>query len=127
MPPTISEENGGASADASAKPSPAITPLDGNGHVSANQSYRLKRTPKALYRVNDEETPLLAETDSNSLFNVGIPAWEPEDEPDSQSRIVSVAIYNSHLFRLGSGIFGRCGIGLSLYGNCMDYYEIDQP
>jgi cation diffusion facilitator family transporter len=97
VPPTISEENGGASADASARPSPAITPIDGNGngngHTSANTSYRLKRTPKALYRVNDEETPLLAEDDSNSLFNTGIPAWEPDDEPDSQSRIVSVAIY----------------------------------
>lgn len=91
VPPTISEENGGASADASAKPSPAITPIDGNGHM--NQSYRLKRTPKALYRVNDEETPLLAEDDSNSLFNTGIPAWEPDEEPDSQGRIVSVAIY----------------------------------
>jgi divalent metal cation (Fe/Co/Zn/Cd) transporter len=91
VPPTISEENGGTSADASAKPSPAITPIDGNGH--ANQSYRLKRTPKALYRVNDEETPLLAEDDSNSLFNTGIPAWEPDEEPDSQGRIVSVAIY----------------------------------
>ncbi|THY31634.1 hypothetical protein D6D01_02836 [Aureobasidium pullulans] len=94
VPPTISEENGGASGKASAVASPAITPMDANGNGSANQSYRLKRTPKALYRVGaDEETPLLAEDDSNSLFNTGIPAFEPDDEPDSQSRIVSIAIY----------------------------------
>ncbi|KAG9842714.1 hypothetical protein KCV05_g10451, partial [Aureobasidium melanogenum] len=94
VPPTISEENGGTSADASARASPAITPMEGNGNgsLSANQSYRLKRTPKALYRVADEETPLLAD-DSNSMFNAGIPAWEPDDETDSQSRIVTVAIY----------------------------------
>lgn len=91
VPPTISEENGGTSADASAKPSPAITPIEGNGTASAHQSYRLKRTPKALYRVADEETPLLA--DDNSLFNTGIPAFEPDEESDSQSRIVTVAIY----------------------------------
>ncbi|CAD0086903.1 unnamed protein product [Aureobasidium vineae] len=96
VPPTISEENGSPSAEASARPSPALTPIDanGNGTASANQSYRLKRTPKALYRVGaDEETPLLAEDDSNSLFNTGIPAFEPDDEPDSQSRVVTVAIY----------------------------------
>ncbi|KAI4726782.1 hypothetical protein E4T49_05402 [Aureobasidium sp. EXF-10728] len=98
VPPTISEENGSPSAEASARPSPALTPTDANGNAngnaSANQSYRLKRTPKALYRVGaDEETPLLAEDDSNSLFNAGIPAFEPDDEPDSQSRVVTVAIY----------------------------------
>ncbi|KAI5209270.1 hypothetical protein AUEXF2481DRAFT_38162 [Aureobasidium subglaciale EXF-2481] len=93
VPPTITEENGGLSGGPSAGASPAITPMDGNGTASANQSYRLKRTPKALYRVADEETPLLAEDDSNSLFNAGIPAFEPEDEPDSESRVVSIAIY----------------------------------
>jgi cation diffusion facilitator family transporter len=98
VPPTISEENGGVSGGTSARPSPAITPLEsngnagnGNGNASANHGYRLKRTPKALYRLNDEETPLLAEDDTNSLF--AIPAFEPDEESDSQSRIVSIAIY----------------------------------
>lgn len=97
VPPTISEESGASSpgipGNGFAANGGGAVEQNGNGGGNGNlavPSFRLKRTPKALYRVADEETPLLA--DDNSILNA-LPPFEPEEETDSTSRIVTVAIY----------------------------------
>ncbi|PNS15594.1 Metal tolerance protein 9 [Sphaceloma murrayae] len=96
VPPTIAEEPGqspmlnGRSASES-----GINTPEGTGGEGTK---KLKRTPKALYKVQDESTPLLGgeeeggggEEDEGAKL---LPAYEPEEEADSQSRIVTVAIY----------------------------------
>lgn len=72
---------------------------NGNSNSNSSTGKRLKRTPKTLYRVqeDDENTPLLTKTisrlDEESQAAAIMPPYEPEEETDSQSRIVTVAIY----------------------------------
>ncbi|KAF4548178.1 Hypothetical protein D9617_31g064140 [Elsinoe fawcettii] len=98
VPDTIAEETGRTPPDGS----PMLngtdgtnTPSDSTGQENGTAK-RLKRTPKALYKVQeDENTPLLRQ-DTNDTENETtklLAAFEPEEEVDSQSRIVTVAIY----------------------------------
>ncbi|KAK5166204.1 uncharacterized protein LTR77_008465 [Saxophila tyrrhenica] len=83
VPPTITEET-----------SPAAT---GSNTPELNGStQRVKRTPKDIYKVHDEElTPLLP--DQKDVDDEEILAMPPdldlEEETGSQSRVVTVAIY----------------------------------
>ncbi|KAE8145095.1 hypothetical protein BDV25DRAFT_170817 [Aspergillus avenaceus] len=67
------------------------------GHEPSQRYYRIKRTPRNLYRIPSESTPLLSQEE-----NGGIPT-PPEDLPaeddfvDSSDRIVAVAIYVNFL------------------------------
>lgn len=97
VPPTINEE--------SSHSTPATTPtLQINGRASdyvdnhtENGSSNVKkvvRTPKAIYRPQeDENTPLLSKQVSYDEEAQLVPEYEPEDEADSQSTVVTVAIY----------------------------------
>ncbi|KAF2484693.1 hypothetical protein BDY17DRAFT_296146 [Neohortaea acidophila] len=86
VPATISEE---PSVDGTETPTSAV---EGNGGTG-----RLKRTPKDLYRIKDDETtPLLPNGGSVKASDEEQPLppmLEPEEEAGSQSRIVSIAIY----------------------------------
>ncbi|PSK56471.1 Metal tolerance protein 9 [Elsinoe australis] len=102
VPPTITEEPSQISAYSSPmlngmSGSGTNTPTEGATPQDAAGTKKLKRTPKALYKVQDEETPLLnhenghdEEDDEAAKL---LPAYEPEEEADSQSRIVTIAIY----------------------------------
>jgi cation diffusion facilitator family transporter len=88
VPDTITEEA-----------SPLDSPrLDGGSNTpEANGStQRVKRTPKDLYRIQQSEnTPLLSvsKTPADEEQQLLPPDLEPEEEADSQSRIVKIAIY----------------------------------
>lgn len=99
VPPTINEE--------SATSTPATTPtLQINGRASdyvdggpvENGNGTLKkvvRTPRAIYRPHeDENTPLLSKQQTvDEEAQHEMPEYEPEEETDSQSTVVTVAIY----------------------------------
>lgn len=88
VPATITEEPSTADSPRGAE---TPTSAEANGGTA-----RLKRTPKDLYRIKDDEnTPLLAETNGEHTDEEQPlpPMLEPDEETGSQSRIVSVAIY----------------------------------
>ncbi|KAF2219759.1 hypothetical protein BDZ85DRAFT_40882 [Elsinoe ampelina] len=94
VPPTISEESGQTSTMAS----PMLNGSDGTNTPNDGQengtAKKLKRTPKALYKVQeDENTPLLKQQDTNDEAAKLLPEYEPEEEVDSQSKAVTIAIY----------------------------------
>lgn len=86
VPDTITEET-----------SPMDSPrLEGGTKTpEANGStQKVKRTPKDMYRIQDSEnTPLLSKSSDDEEEQVLPPDLEVEDEADSQSRIVTIAIY----------------------------------
>ncbi|KAI9043738.1 cation diffusion facilitator family transporter [Aspergillus affinis] len=64
-----------------------------NNHSGAETSTKIKRTPRNLYRIPDESSPLLpSSADDNSRPS---PAVLPQQEEsvDSDNRIVTIAIY----------------------------------
>ena len=68
---------------------------EANGH--AQSKGKLKRTPRNLYKLPEETTPLITPDVESSadggLDTPPVPLWEVEDGEDSGSRIVKVAIY----------------------------------
>lgn len=77
-------------------------PDDGMAINGTKPTHRVVRT-KDIYRVkpNDENTPLLSaesiqddeEEETSEVTRIMPPDFEPEEEADSQSRIVTIAIY----------------------------------
>ncbi|CAI6333774.1 unnamed protein product [Periconia digitata] len=108
IPSTISEEapsllsNSGHqtpndSTNTSSTPSSVATP---NG--SSHSQIKVKRTPKNLYKVPeaDETTPLLGhdeavedDDDDANPMSKDLLDWEPEEEMDTESPIVKLALY----------------------------------
>ncbi|KAF9733545.1 hypothetical protein PMIN03_007762 [Paraphaeosphaeria minitans] len=83
--------------DNSRNPTSATTQ---NTQNSNGSQVKLKRTPKNLYKVPtaDEQTPLLhsdAYDDEEDIESLGksMPDWVPEEDEDTESPIVKVAIY----------------------------------
>lgn len=100
VPRTISEEplsmhgNGATSSDTLNSVMNTGSPPTPSGE----EGVRVKRTPKNIYKIPDERMPLLGRNseeyeDLHTPIDTKMPAWEPEDEPDSGDRIVTVAIY----------------------------------
>lgn len=100
VPPTIVEhptsQPSSADADSDHKP-PSSPPLNGAFGTSGDpfQPLKVKRT-KDIYKVQDEETPLLSREDGGGVTdpeeNV-LPAFQMDDDEDSGARVVTVAIY----------------------------------
>lgn len=106
IPSTIKEESstpstttlghitpGGLSEASSAPQSSSTSGSNGSTQV------KVKRTPKNLYKVpeHDESTPLLSaehaiEIDEPDSPKVEMPEWEPEEDEDTESPIVKLAI-----------------------------------
>lgn len=97
VPPTINEES---------HSSPVSPDLDEtSGQISnvaevlsngSNSQVKVKRTPKNLYKLPDEQTPLLtAEVDGSDSPQQILPEFIPEEEIDSGDSIVKVAIYTN--------------------------------
>jgi hypothetical protein len=87
VPPTINEDSSPTEGSEGAA-SHTNTPPDSVGR----QPTKLKRTPKNLYRLPDEEAPLLANGDGDAATKYQIQLPE-DDREDSQSPVVTVAIY----------------------------------
>ncbi|KAJ4338728.1 hypothetical protein N0V95_007971 [Ascochyta clinopodiicola] len=115
IPYTISEESSAVNTPAAATPSNGA--LNGNGYSSAGSltdyygtngnangtaKAKLTRTPKNLYKVPeaDENTPLIArdevisdEEDDEGSTNSKLLDWVPEEDEDTDSPIVKLALY----------------------------------
>lgn len=96
VPPTITEE----SPYGSMPPSPQILGAgrgDNADHGLSNgdtKKIKVKRTPKALYKLPEESTPLLiTREDDPERGQIELPRWSPEEESDSGDKIVTLAIY----------------------------------
>ncbi|KAL5121701.1 hypothetical protein ACEQ8H_000388 [Pleosporales sp. CAS-2024a] len=65
-----------------------------HGSIGAPQA-KVKRTPKNLYKVpeNDENTPLLAHDEEDGVCNPKLKEWVPEEDEDTESPIVQLALY----------------------------------
>lgn len=100
--PGYLSENG--SAPISSRSSGTYGTLSTNGTNGAPKAM-VKRTPKNLYKVPeaDENTPLIAhdnavhdddeEDDEDSLRKLGLKDWVPEEDEDTESPIVKLALY----------------------------------
>jgi hypothetical protein len=72
-------------------PPPTATSQNSNGN-------KVKRTPKNLYKLPeaDEQTPLLAPEDNDDepwSPRISLPEWVPEEDEDTDSPIVKIALY----------------------------------
>ncbi|KAI9739609.1 MAG: hypothetical protein M1834_006327 [Cirrosporium novae-zelandiae] len=86
IPSTIREE----------PPSPGISPSDSSTNATdstqpdKSKPSKVKRTPKAIYKITDETTPLLA-SDTPEDHNVPLP--DQDERVDSNQLVVTMAIY----------------------------------
>ena len=87
IPKTISEEPNSQSDNQ--HPSADIEPTR-NGHGS---QVKVKRTPKALYKVPDEDTPLLGNDAQSGPRAHDMQISDGDDDNESGSKVVTVAIY----------------------------------
>ena len=95
---TIPEERGGGSGSGSGSSLVnRVTSFDGTNSNGTNtqQGTKLKRTPKNLYKLPDENTPLMSTENDEAEDGAQdiMPAWTPDEESDSGDRIVTIAIY----------------------------------
>ncbi|KAL9603400.1 MAG: hypothetical protein Q9179_002205 [Wetmoreana sp. 5 TL-2023] len=91
IPRTISEEPSSATSD---ELDPSIDAIDMPTENGYSTKIRVKRTPKALYKLPDEDTPLLGEdgaADGPTAHDIELA--DQEEEAESGSPIVTVAIY----------------------------------
>lgn len=111
IPTTITEESPSFSSppaahtpasysDNSTDPTSATTQTTQTTQTSNGSQVKLKRTPKNLYKVPtaDEQTPLLRSDDyeeDEDIESLGksMPDWVPEEDEDTESPIVKVALY----------------------------------
>ncbi|KAF2715054.1 cation diffusion facilitator 10 [Pleomassaria siparia CBS 279.74] len=74
------------------------TPLSGTTQDSKGSQVKVKRTPKNLYKVPDvdEQTPLFmsdSDDDEPGSPRISLPEWVPEEDEDTDSPIVRIALY----------------------------------
>jgi len=100
VPETISEESGNHAGTVTPGVQSRRTSMHEPHNSTEDESLlpqRVKRTPKAIYKIQeDENAPLLARRDTNGDAEAQIampPPLEEEEESDSSSSIVTVAIY----------------------------------
>ncbi|KIW30552.1 uncharacterized protein PV07_06290 [Cladophialophora immunda] len=87
--------NGAMNTICEEPPSGNMTPVNGPNAPNTPTETKLKRTPKNLYKLPSEETPLLLD-DAEAIPDAAVPeiSFEDIDEGvDSNERIVTVAIY----------------------------------
>lgn len=74
---------------------PTSTPVSGTTQGSNGSQVKLKRTPKNLYKVPEETTPLLPGDEEEDIESPrkDMPDWVPEEDEDTESPIVKLALY----------------------------------
>ncbi|KAK3202359.1 hypothetical protein GRF29_161g970612 [Pseudopithomyces chartarum] len=102
IPTTITEESTSLASTPQTHTPLSYSDVVSNGTASNGTAsqVKLKRTPKNLYKVPsvDENTPLLRpgnydEENAIDLAGKGMPDWVPEEDEDTESPIVKLAIY----------------------------------
>ena len=74
----------------------STAPADGNGNSHGEPQQRqdrIKRTPRNLYRIPDESTPLLPQDGNESAPSLSDGGAKDDNFVDSSARIVTIAIY----------------------------------
>ena len=89
IPQTISEES---SSPLSGELDPSINAIDKPTENGYSTKVRVKRTPKALYKLPNEDTPLLGDGAADGPFPENVEFFADE-EAESGSPVVTVAIY----------------------------------
>ncbi|KAG8525399.1 uncharacterized protein KY384_009043 [Bacidia gigantensis] len=91
VPPTIREESASSPSECNHPSADMVKKPVENG---TETQIKVKRTPKALYRLPNERSPLLSEDDTDRTRTEELEAGaEDDDEAESGSRVVTVAIY----------------------------------
>ncbi|KAI9818159.1 MAG: hypothetical protein M1827_000784 [Pycnora praestabilis] len=93
IPHTISEE---PSTPHNEETDPSIKAIDRPAFKGHSTKVKVKRTPKAIYKVVDEDTPLLGDSDPPEGNGGAQPYHDYDDgggDVDSGDKIVTVAIY----------------------------------
>ncbi|KAL0262294.1 hypothetical protein SLS55_003736 [Diplodia seriata] len=102
IPDTISEESGTAPHSPYLAGQQSSEDSTNSSAIEAFGQRKVKRTPKNLYKVPDEETSPLLSGQQNGYGGISadveaneprMPIYEPEEETGSQHRIVAIAIY----------------------------------
>ncbi|OMP89246.1 Metal tolerance protein 3 [Diplodia seriata] len=102
IPDTISEESGTAPHSPYLAGQQSSEDSTNSSAIEAFGQRKVKRTPKNLYKVPDEETSPLLSGQQNGYGGISadveaneprMPIYEPEEETGSQHRIVTIAIY----------------------------------
>jgi cation diffusion facilitator family transporter len=102
IPTTITEESTSLASTPQTHTPLSYSDVVSNGTASNGTAsqVKLKRTPKNLYKVPsvDENTPLLRpgnydEENAIDFAGKGMPDWVPEEDEDTESPIVKLAIY----------------------------------
>lgn len=107
VPTTIAEESSTTNTPLATPGSATPRESSENDTTGANGSNgsngapaKIKRTPKNLYKVpeNDEHTPLLgrdnaSDVDEGEISNPKLKEWVPEEDEDTESTTVKVALY----------------------------------
>ncbi|OJD38932.1 cation efflux family protein [Diplodia corticola] len=102
IPDTISEESGTAPHSPYLAGQHSSEDSTNSSSIEAFGQRKVKRTPKNLYKVPDEETSPLLSGQQNGYGGIStdveaneprMPIYEPEEETGSQHRIVTIAIY----------------------------------
>lgn len=102
IPETISEESGTAPHSPYLAGQQSSEDSTNSSSIDAFGNRKVKRTPKNLYKVPDEETSPLLGAQHNGYGGISddveanqsrMPVYEPEEEMDSQHKIVTIAIY----------------------------------
>lgn len=115
IPYTISEESSAVNTPAAATPHNGLANSNGhnpatslpdsygtNGNANGSAKAKLTRTPKNLYKVPeaDENTPLISrdevisdDEDDETSSNSKLLEWVPEEDEDTDSPIVKLALY----------------------------------
>ncbi|TVY14637.1 Metal tolerance protein 3 [Lachnellula arida] len=84
VPPTITEEP--------RTPNSEATDSSSKSNGAGALTKKVKRTPREIYKISDEQTPLLGGTDDEDGPKPEIPGLE-DDSVESGDRIVQIAIY----------------------------------
>lgn len=92
IPNTIAEEQSSASSLKDEHHPSVDRKPTANGHTDQTK-VKLKRTPKALYKLPDENTPLLGEDMEDSRKAPRLQNGDDDDGAESGSKVVTVAIY----------------------------------
>lgn len=104
IPTTITEETQSASSTPVLLTpgidggNPSITPVSATSQASNGSQVKVKRTPKNLYKVPeaDENTPLMRNYDEEDAIespSKDLLEWVPEEDEDTESPIVKLALY----------------------------------
>ena len=93
---SASRERSASDSPAGDNPHPSSKLVRNHSENGSITGIKVKRTPKSIYKLPNDRTPLLSEEGPEGIaeaIDLEIPSAEDDDDADSGSRVVTVAIY----------------------------------